>query len=302
MPDFVEALKAARLGPTVALHTYYSSGSHEDVAHVFVEGEEDEVVYRNFIKKIEADARVSIYICDGRDGVLDARSRLKGARSHAGRHAFLVDRDFGLPKGVNSDDRELYVTEHYSVEYDVISIQTFVELFEFRAARKMSAEELELCGQQFEALDAWLKARSYVYSSMAYDSRKHGFSGCLDTPPIGAVYKVSDCGVARNANARQVCHWGNWIDGSKLTRFSYATARGLRNVGFQSIFRGKYYAGLAGQCVTLVMTKLKKLSLQNSRVAAAICDDLTKRRLLVSMAPHADVPNIFSEFWMRGAS
>jgi hypothetical protein len=99
-------------------------------AILVVEGEEDSNVYTRAINSFKPDARVEVIICNGKGGVLGLRDFIDDYYSHDNKTMFFIDKDHDDLLGIDYRDDKTYITDHYSIEWDVCTEQTITALIE----------------------------------------------------------------------------------------------------------------------------------------------------------------------------
>ena len=125
----------------------------KNVVYGFVEGKEDPCFYRGFIDYFLLDDwEVELWPAGNRDQVLRIHKLIDWRRFPKNRVCFFVDRDLSdlIPQKLPSD-RNIYVTDKYSIENSIVNRGTcrriLTEVFGFS---EVSYEEMDRVCDQFE--------------------------------------------------------------------------------------------------------------------------------------------------------
>lgn len=133
--DFSAALLAASRGTISVFHEFQlEAGDDQDGVFVFVEGDADKKFYVPNIRQLIGDKKnIYTYICNGKSGVISMRSEIRAEREFDNVcSVFFVDRDFDdyVDVEINKFDKDVFVTDWYSVEGYVVSEESLSVIWE----------------------------------------------------------------------------------------------------------------------------------------------------------------------------
>jgi len=142
------------------------------IVYGFVEGKEDPAFYRGFIEQLLPNGwDVELWPAGNKDQVYRIHSYIDWRRFAKGRICFFVDRDLAdiIPEKL-STDRNIYVTDGYSIENDIVKKATCkrvlselcgfsrIDHAELDAVADTFAQELELFLRNMISVMAWIVA------------------------------------------------------------------------------------------------------------------------------------------------
>ncbi len=84
-----------------------------------VEGEEDSQLYTNAFYSFVVDEQIKVIICNGKGGVLGLRDYYNSKFSNDHKTLFFIDRDHDNFLGIDNTGNKTYITDNYSIEWDV---------------------------------------------------------------------------------------------------------------------------------------------------------------------------------------
>jgi len=118
---------------------------HEKVVYGLVEGKEDPMFYRGLIEQaLPTGWEAELIPAGNRDAVLNSYSEFDWSRYCAERICFFVDRDLTAFCGRKAPEHNnLYVTDNYSIENEVVNFGTFRRVLE-EVFNITSLSEIEL--------------------------------------------------------------------------------------------------------------------------------------------------------------
>lgn len=108
----------------------YKSGAK--IVYGIVEGKEDPMFYRGLIEQSLPNSwAVELIVADGKDNVLKATKAFDWTRFSPKRICFFVDRDLSdFVEDVHLTAENLYVTDNYSIENDMVNFGAFKRILE----------------------------------------------------------------------------------------------------------------------------------------------------------------------------
>lgn len=126
MEDYAAYLAEEARSDIVALHQFrilYDEGHH--AYHFFFEGEEDALYYMPVARRHTLVKELHLYDCGGKKNVAEVREAIKTEGYDEKRCLFFIDRDFDDLLGTQiSIDSDTYLTDGYSIENDVSTIES----------------------------------------------------------------------------------------------------------------------------------------------------------------------------------
>ncbi|MBX3427117.1 MAG: DUF4435 domain-containing protein [Pirellulales bacterium] len=166
------AVHAAAISSKIAsYHEFLARFSKtRKVVYGFVEGREDPAFYRGFIEQLLPSCwEVELWPAGNKDSVLRIHKDIDWRRFQKARICFFVDRDLSdLTRERTPSDRNIYVTEGYSIEIDVVNRATarrvLTELCGFASTIHSDVDTLcDLFEQQFNTfLDSLVSVMAWI--------------------------------------------------------------------------------------------------------------------------------------------
>lgn len=132
MEDYAVYLLEEAKSDIAALHQFRILYNNEQEAyHFFFEGEEDSLFYMPEARRRIGNKETYIYDCGGKRNVVQVRDAIKDDEYNINLCLFFIDRDFDdfLKTQVDIDEYT-YITDNYSVESDVATLQAAQILME----------------------------------------------------------------------------------------------------------------------------------------------------------------------------
>jgi len=125
----VASLRAARATGATAYAEYIKyHPTYPDRCFIFLEGKDDCCFYGQAVQAKRAFINIS---CGNKDGVLDALGKMQVNRPAARRCLFFVDKDLWDFLGrAHAADARLFITEHYSFENYIVSVETLERVWQ----------------------------------------------------------------------------------------------------------------------------------------------------------------------------
>lgn len=147
---FLRRVKSARTTSAVlkAKLLAFKSGFPDALVFVF-EGDDDKIVYGQWIRRIRPELRYEPFPCGGKKGVRDLKNAVARDLSGLGRRVFFfVDRDFDDFEGF-LDTLNVFMTETYSVENYFVTEQMIEEILRDEFPCHARPELREFIGEIF---------------------------------------------------------------------------------------------------------------------------------------------------------
>jgi hypothetical protein len=150
----LEVHAAASSSNITSYHEFLARFSKtKNVVYGFVEGKEDSCVYSGFINSfLPDDWKVELWPAGNRDRVLSIHNKIDWRYFPKERICFFIDRDLSdlIPQKLR-EDRNIYVTDKYSIENDIVNRETcqrvLTEVFGFS---DVSHDEMDNVCDKFE--------------------------------------------------------------------------------------------------------------------------------------------------------
>lgn len=142
--SYLDTLQKRRVSPRAAEHALrISIGSKKYRAYLVVEGEEDEEYYSYAFENLHPEIPFQVVVCDGKGGVLGLRDFVDEEYSNVKEISFFIDRDHDDFVGINASRDDTYVTDGYSIEWEVVSSNILIEVFKENFGVSQSDEILQ---------------------------------------------------------------------------------------------------------------------------------------------------------------
>lgn len=125
----VEELRHERNGRTVPLTMFLGDYRkyNNETCYGFVEGKDDPSYYRRIINnKLPTNCFIILYPCDGKDNVHYIHKQIDWRTFSKNRIVFFMDRDLSCILNDKNiiNDKNVYITDKYSIENDIVSRET----------------------------------------------------------------------------------------------------------------------------------------------------------------------------------
>ncbi|MYZ50139.1 DUF4435 domain-containing protein [Propylenella binzhouense] len=129
--SYLESLRARRQAQkAVEQLLRMAIGSGRYVAIFAVEGEEDEEYYSEMWDKVICNHPIQVIVCDGKGGVLGARDFIDREYPNTCVVLYFIDKDHDEFIGINHARADTYVTDGYSIEWDVCNEAAIVHVLQ----------------------------------------------------------------------------------------------------------------------------------------------------------------------------
>lgn len=198
--SFKEMLEDEMRSAPAGIAEYLQLKIDDQTVVIFVEGKDDVPFYTGLIASIESDCDLEFVECFSKTGVVNAHefiSRQDDVRLPRG-HMFVCDRDYIDIEQRISENREIFITDYYSIEsylfdHDYIKhiLLTKCRMTRMRD-RERSVNEIMNRVQEFA-----FEIR--YFAALMWCERLCGGSTNFDDYPINSWFEISGCG-------RFVCH------------------------------------------------------------------------------------------------
>jgi hypothetical protein len=116
---FLDTLNAAANIPEASYITFLQQYKFKDTTiHLFYEGVEDSVFYNTYIQNlIDSNHSTQVYICDGKNNVLQNYNDINWNKYNKNRVLFFIDKDLEDIQSKNIiTDENIFRTKYYSIE------------------------------------------------------------------------------------------------------------------------------------------------------------------------------------------
>lgn len=167
----IKVLADAQDSPNVAYHMFlHKYKVSEQIVYGFVEGKDDPSFYRGFIESnIPDDWEVELISSGNKAKVLETFDIMDWSRFPKKRVCFFVDRDLSeFLSDVDYPGENLYVTDNYSIENEVVNFKTMKRVLEeFFGVIHLDPSEFESIRNLFESnLQAFSEAMAPVMAQI----------------------------------------------------------------------------------------------------------------------------------------
>lgn len=150
----VDSLRQERKGRTIPLARFYADFKvgFSNICYGFVEGDDDPSYYRTIINhKLPKDCSIILYPSNGKENVKYIFEEISKRNYPTNRITYYIDRDLSLiindPNLISG--AQVYVTDNYSIENDILSEDTFInvaqDLLGFSTLSLKELERLKQC-------------------------------------------------------------------------------------------------------------------------------------------------------------
>lgn len=151
--DMLEIHEVARGSSIVTYHDFlYYYKPREQIVYGFVEGKDDPSFYRGLIENNLPDGwNVKLIRSGSKDNVFEVFNKIDWSRFPKRRICFFVDRDLSEFLGETLSGENIYVTDNYSIENEVVTfhiMERFLE--EIFNVIDLNPTELDLVRNMFE--------------------------------------------------------------------------------------------------------------------------------------------------------
>lgn len=198
--SYLETLRRRRTAAKAVEHILrmsVSSGKYR--AFLIVEGEEDEEFYSLVVEEILPTLHFQTIVCDGKGGVLGLRDFADTTYPQCKSILYFIDRDHDDFVGLDHSREDTYVTDGYSVEWDVCRPEVLQAIFR---SNYTVAKDDPLIGDFMKHCDRAARATTRRFRStmaMVVAVRREDQNPDLDRLTVGTLFKYSPLGYRRIA-------------------------------------------------------------------------------------------------------
>lgn len=243
--DFSEFLSRQARSPTAAIHEFRLLYSPSSTAiHAFLEGDDDRLYYLPEIRPRLKGREIQTYDCGGKRGVEDARTFIRSQGYDHAHCLYFVDRDYDDLFGRQiSEDPSTYVTDYYSIENELVSIEVAeIVLADLVGLRKNDRAFLDAIGA-FGDAQAKFARKLEPFLAWCLAMRAAGERPNFNNVDLKKVFKIEkDGSIVRLANARDI--FQKAVRSSQSTAFEWNDVviwcRRLRVQHIKCRIRGKF--------------------------------------------------------------
>lgn len=171
MDDYAVYLAEEAKSDIAALHQFRILYDPNNMSyHFFFEGEEDSLFFMPEARRHTGDRATYIYDCGGKRNVVEVRDTIKSDGYDISCCLFFIDRDYDDLLGTQVDlDEYTYITDNYSIENDIASVQAACILIqdvilisradpEFDHIQTLLTDAFHMFYQKVRSLMAWIIA------------------------------------------------------------------------------------------------------------------------------------------------
>jgi hypothetical protein len=142
--SYLEHLKSGRHSPAVLkIKLIQLKADAPGVVVLVFEGDDDKVIYSQWIRRIRPDLQYEPFPCNGKDGVLTLLDAVLRDRGDLAKNVFFfIDRDYDDLRDVDPPEC-IFMTDRYSVENYLVTNEVLLELLknEFHCHTKLDVRE-----------------------------------------------------------------------------------------------------------------------------------------------------------------
>lgn len=193
--SFLDQMRAAAESPVSAWHQFVlAHRSGADAWYLFVEGKLDVAYYRSALKGAGTQDPLFTFVCGNRRKVFEVRRRVRRSHSRCNRCLFFVDRDWSdYLGGDGTGYADLYMTDGYSVENHLVSIESLRVVWREVWAMPSQDPRLSIVEKRFEdALNRFHRLMLPVMS-WAVLARLDGWAPNVNNIGMERLVDVTDC-------------------------------------------------------------------------------------------------------------
>jgi len=308
--DMLEIHEAARESDNVPYHEflqYYKIG--EQIVYGFVEGKDDFSFYRRHIESNLSDGwDVKLIKSDNKAKVLKTFDDMEWSRFPKKRVCFFVDRDLSeFLGGEKRSGENLYVTDNYSIENEVVNFKT-MECFleDALGVTDVNSTEFELIRNLFESnLMAFSKAMAPVMAQILL-WRRAGANASLDNiePKRFFIFEEGKIRLKLSFEPpeRRIHHAASKVKvpqaTSKEINDTEAEFRGKQ--GLEKYIRGKYLLWFFVQCAKEIHGEIPHICEKyKNKKPPKVHIELSVKNAIFVLGPRVRCPSSLKTFLER---
>lgn len=147
----VKALVEARERPAVIKLSFLSfKTKNPDKNIITVEGDDDKIVYSNWISRCHPEIEYEFFTCGGKRAIRQLKNLLLEDKGNAGENVyFIVDRDYDDLKGFNCTNN-VFMLEGYSFENYLVTAEAIDHIVKVGFPLRMTTETREMLCHKFQ--------------------------------------------------------------------------------------------------------------------------------------------------------
>jgi hypothetical protein len=278
-----------------------------NVVYGIVEGKEDPLFYRGLIERqLPEGWEVELIPAGRKDNVLKAITAFDWTRFSPKRVCFFVDRDLSdlIPESIPTVDN-LYTTDNYSIENDVVNFGVFKRLLEeVLNISGLRPEEVEIVKQHFEHSLTFFKKAMLSIMTQVLLWRRSGRRVCLNDIRPKDFFIFSDGNIKLRTEFESALsrlqHAANCVNlvASSEAELSKAEAEFRYGQGPDRFIRGKYLLWFLVELSFEVHRSISSL-LSRFKAPPKVRVSIGPGNAIVVLAPRARCPGSLQLFLER---
>jgi hypothetical protein len=190
--DFAEQLRKHRLAnPVTRLKLSQFIRNKNVGAILVVEGKEDSQLYTYAFNTIVPNAKERIIICNGKVGVLKLRDFFESSFSRDKKTMFFIDKDHDDFVGLDYSKDGTYITDYYSIEWDVCTEQVLVALIGRHYTLSQNDPIRDIVNNKFQDLiQSWREHTKPIMQAVVVARRNGENNFDLDKIPLSSICRL----------------------------------------------------------------------------------------------------------------
>lgn len=297
-------LQAAQSPSTVYHEFLLRYKPHEKVVYGLVEGKEDPMFYRGLIEQaLPSGWEAELIPAGNRDAVLNAYGDFDWSRYRTERICFFVDRDLTEFCGRKAFEcNNLYITDNYSIENEVINFGTFRRVLEevFNIS-SLTEAELRVLKESFEKNVEFFNESLSPLMAQIILWHRAGLNPCLSDIPIRDYFHFKAGTLALNAQFAAIgdriayAAISLGLPASAIGELQTCEAEFRQKHGPKRFVRGKYYLWFFLEFAGDVHRNLPAV-LPSRTAAPKLKVSLGPKNAMVVIAPRLRCPESLAAF------
>ena len=298
-------IHAEALGQYSAYHEFLLHYKcKEKIVYGFVEGNDDSNFYRGLIENtIPNDWVIKLIYAGNKHKVLQAYKDFDWIRFPKNRVCFFVDRDLSdFLNDINFSDENLYITDMYSIENEVVNPETLERVLEeIFNIRGLSPEEIKKIRTIFENNLKRFSTAMLPIMSQIIIWKKSGNRPCLDNIQPIKFFRFSNGKVFLKTEYKTKmdlilsCARECKLSNSTSSEISNMTKK-LQKAGNEKKFiRGKYLLDLFVECARNISNSITNFS-EKFMKAPKMRISFGRENALTILGPRVRIPESLKNF------
>lgn len=303
--DMIKIHQQAIEGMTSVLHEFLGRfNKNRKLVYGFVEGKEDPSFYQGFIEQsIPNDWQVELWAAGNRDKVISLYSEFDWSRFSKNQILFFIDHDLSDFLGdPNPTDINIYITDGYSIENDVVNRSTcnrvFSEVLNLSSLLKSESDKiLDLFDEQVRK---YSELQIPIMSWIIY-WRRQGKRPNLNNIQMKHMFKIIDGEVQKVKKPKQANSFQEYIHAQCGFRYDSSIdissiEQEIRNSeDIKKIVRGKYLLWFFVEFILSIQRSISKFStVLNSPPKIKV--SLSQSNFIIFGGPRARIPDSLKTF------